>query len=167
MNREYILYCGIFLIGVFISAFAQIMLKKSADKVSRYTVFALLNKYTPNFADKLRKSENRFIKLLRGKKKLLSEYLNIFTMSAYAVFVIATFLTIFSYRVVPLSAAPILGASEYFFVAALSRIFLKEKINAKKLLGLMIIFVGIMVYSFEKIRPLLMTVWTSVSNLIG
>ena len=162
MNNQYIIYCGIFLIGVFISALAQMMLKKSADKVSKYTIFAFLNKYTPNFADKLRNSDNKLIKILRGKKKLLSEYLNIFTMTAYAVFVIATFLTIFSYRVVPRSAAPILGATEYFFVAGLSRIFLKEKISFKKLMGLIIIFIGIMVYSFDKIKPLFILVWDKI-----
>ena len=49
--------------------------------------------------------------------------------------------------------APILGATEYFFVAALSRIFLGEKLNTKKAIGLCVIVVGIVVYSAEKIFP--------------
>lgn len=65
----------------------------------------------------------------------------------------ATFLTIFSYKEVPLSMAPILGASEYFFVAALSRIFLGEKLSGKKAVGLCVIVIGIVVYSAEKIFP--------------
>lgn len=149
MNSKYIFYCGIFLIGVLISALAQIMLKKSAQKKSHYTIFVFLNKYFPKLAEKLRKSNNKLIVIARRNKSLLAEYLNLFTIVAYIVFVCATFLTIFSYKVVPLSTGPILGATEYFFVAGLSWIFLKEKVNLKKGIGLVVIFIGIVIYSLK------------------
>ena len=147
MNSEYILFCGIFLIGVIISACAQLMLKKSAHKKADYSILIFIKKHFPSLAEKLKTSNNGVIKLIRRNKKLVVNYLNPFTMSAYAIFIAATFLTIFSYKVIPLSVGPILGATEYFFVAALSRIFLKERITIKKAIGLVVIFVGIMVYS--------------------
>lgn len=147
MNKEYILFCGVFLIGVIISACAQMMLKKSANKKADYSIFAYIKKHFPKFTEKLKASNNGLVKLLRRNKKLLAEYLNPFTIFAYVIFITATFLTIFSYKVIPLSAGPILGATEYFFVAALSRIFLKEKMPPKKAIGLVIIFIGILFFS--------------------
>lgn len=159
MNKELILFCGVFLIGVIISACAQMMLKKSAHKKADYSVFVFVKKRFPKLTQKLKTSNNGIIKLLRRNKKLLADYLNPFTVFAYMIFIAATFLTIFSYKVVPLSMGPILGATEYFFVAALSRIFLNEKLTAKKAIGLVVIFIGIVVYStgdkiFECVKTL-------------
>ncbi len=108
------LFTIIYLLGVFISAIAQVLLKKSAGK----------------------KYENK-----------IKEYLNPFVIISYAIFFGATFCTIYAYKGVPLSFGPILAASEYVFVAVLSRIFLKEKINLKKFIGLSVIIAGIIVYS--------------------
>lgn len=144
---EYILFCGIYISGVIISAFAQLMLKKSAHKKSTNNIFSFLKKHNPKLTEKLKNSKNKLLVMLKHNKSLLAEYLNPYTILAYTIFIAATLLTIVSYKVVPLSVAPILGATEYFFIAILSKIFLKEKINFKKALGLLIIFVGIIVYS--------------------
>lgn len=77
----------------------------------------------------------------------LKEYLNPTVIISYAIFFGATFCTIYAYKGVPLSFGPVLAASEYVFVAVLSRIFLKEKINLKKFIGLSVIIAGIIVYS--------------------
>ena len=113
MNSK-VLFTLIYLAGVFISAVAQIILKKSAGK---------------EYESKIR------------------EYLNPYVIISYAIFFGATFCTIYAYKEVPLSFGPILAASEYVFVAVLSRIFLKEKINLKKFIGLSIIIAGIIIYS--------------------
>ena len=144
---DYIIFCGIYILGVIISAFAQLMLKKSAHKKSTNNIFTYLKKHHPNLTQKLISSKNKVLVILRHNKSLLAEYLNPYTILAYSIFIAATLLTIVSYKVVPLSVAPILGATEYFFIAILSKVFLKEKINFKKALGLLIIFVGIIVYS--------------------
>lgn len=112
MNK--LLFVAIYIVGVFVSAIAQIILKKSAGK-----------KYASR----------------------IKEYLNPYVIISYAIFLGATFCTIFAYSGIPLSFGPILAASEYIFVAVLSRLILKEKINLKKYIGLSIIVVGIFVYS--------------------
>ena len=77
----------------------------------------------------------------------IREYLNPYVIISYAIFFGATFCTIYAYKGVPLSLGPILAASEYIFVAALSRIILKEHINLKKFIGLSVIVAGIIIYA--------------------
>lgn len=149
MDSKFIFHCALYLSGVFISAIAQLMLKKSSSKKATNNFFTFMNSHMPKLAEKYNNSKNGVCVLIRKHENLLIEYLNPFTITSYVIFVVATFLTIFSYKVVPLSMAPILGASEYFFVAALSKIFLKEKINLQKAIGLGVIVVGIIVYSIK------------------
>lgn len=112
MNK--LLFVAIYIAGVFVSAIAQIILKKSAGK---------------KYESKIR------------------EYLNPYVIISYTIFFGATFCTIFAYSGIPLSFGPILAASEYIFVAVLSWLFLKEKINLKKFIGLTVIVIGIVIYS--------------------
>jgi len=147
---DMIFHCALYLSGVLISAVAQIMLKKSATKKASYNIFTFMNAYFPSFTAKKRASSSKLWRTVKKHKRLIIEYLNPFTMLSYFIFVVATFLTIFSYKVVPLSMAPILCASEYFFIAGLSKVFLKERIGWRKLLGLGVIVVGAIVYGFGK-----------------
>lgn len=109
-----LIYSGIYILGVIISALAQILLKKSAD-------------------------------IERESK--LKEYLNFKTIFAYGIFFGATLCTVFAYKYVPLSMGPILGTTEYVFVAILSYCLLKEKISKKKLIGLITIVLGVLIFS--------------------
>lgn len=113
MSKIAIFSC-VYLIGVIISAFAQILLKKSA--------------------------------MIQRESKI-KEYLNVKTIIAYGIFFSATLCSVYAYKYVPLSMGPILGTTEYIFIAILSYFFLKEKISKKKLLGLIIIICGILIYS--------------------
>ena len=109
-----ILYAIIYLFGVIISAFAQVLLKKSAN-----------------------------IK----KDNIIKEYLNAKTICSYLIFFIATLCSVFAYKYLPLSYGPILGTLEYIFVTVLSYLILKEKIKKEKLLGLLVVLLGVIIYS--------------------
>ena len=109
------MYSGIYLIGVLISSFAQILLKKSADT---------------------------------KHESLIKEYLNFKTLFAYGVFFGATICSVLAYKYVPLSVGPILETTQYIFIAVLSYFFLKEKISKKKLIGLITIIIGVLIYLF-------------------
>ena len=109
-----LIYSIIYLVGVIISAFAQILLKKAA--------------------------------MIKRESKI-KEYLNFKTIFAYFIFFSATLCTVFSYKYVPMSMGPILGTTEYLFIAILSYIFLKEKIKKKKLLGILVIVAGVLIFS--------------------
>ena len=77
----------------------------------------------------------------------IKEYLNPRVIFAYIIFFGATLCSILAYTKIPLSFGPILESAGYIFVAILSRLFLKERITKKKLIGLSIIIIGIIIYS--------------------
>ena len=109
-----VVFMGIFVLGVFISSVAQILLKKSAEK---------------EYPNKIR------------------EYLNVRVIVGYIIFFAATLLGVFAYKVVPLSFGPILESTGYIFVAVLSWIFIKERISLQKGMGIIVIIIGIVIYS--------------------
>lgn len=75
----------------------------------------------------------------------IAEYMNPMVIGAYFFFFGASLCSVLGYKVVPLSIGPILEATGYIWVAILGKIFLSEKIGAKKALGLVIIIIGIIV----------------------
>lgn len=77
----------------------------------------------------------------------IKEYLNPRVIFAYIIFFGATLCSVLAYTKIPLSFGPILESAGYIFVAILSRLFLKERITKKKLIGLSIIIIGIIIYS--------------------
>ena len=80
-------------------------------------------------------------------KNIIEEYLNPLVIAAYSVFLLSSFLTMYSYKYVPLSIGPMIEAMGYVFVAVLGRIFLKEKTNKKTAIGMGLILVGIVICS--------------------
>ena len=77
----------------------------------------------------------------------IKEYLNPLVITAYTIFFITTFLCIFSYRGIPLSFGPILEASSYIFICIFGYTIFKEKVNKYKLIGLLFILGGIIIYT--------------------
>lgn len=77
----------------------------------------------------------------------IKEILNPVVMGAYVCFLGASLLTTMAYRGVPLSLGPVLEATSYIYIVILSRIFLNEKITRKKIMGNVLIIVGILIYA--------------------
>ena len=75
----------------------------------------------------------------------IREYLNIRVIIAYGIFFTSSLITIVAYKGVPLSLGPILESTGYIWVAILGRICLKEKIEKRKLSGLLLIILGVAV----------------------
>ena len=78
----------------------------------------------------------------------LKEYLNPWVIVAYIMFFCSMMITMYCYRYVDVSAGPIFESAGYVFVGILGFIFLKEKFTAKKLLGMVLILLGILVFSW-------------------
>ena len=78
----------------------------------------------------------------------IAEYLNPYVIGAYALFFLSTILTMLSLRYVPLSMQPILESTSYIYVSVMGYLFLKETFNKRKVCGICVIIVGILVYSF-------------------
>ncbi len=77
----------------------------------------------------------------------IKEYLNPFVISAYTIFILCTLISMYALKVVPLSMSPILESSGYIFVTALSFFVLKERMNKKQILGMILILIGIVTFS--------------------
>ena len=71
------------------------------------------------------------------------EYLNVKVITAYFIFFLATLITVYCYKVVPLSTGAMLEATGYVFVTVLGRIILKEKVSMQKILGMALVIAGV------------------------
>lgn len=76
----------------------------------------------------------------------IREYLNIWVISGYFLMVVSTLLTIWAYKGLDYKNGPIIEALGFSFVMILSRIFFSEKITKKKILGNVLILIGIIVF---------------------
>lgn len=77
----------------------------------------------------------------------IREYLNPLVIIAYVIFFGTTLISVYAYRVVPLSLGPILEATSYIYVTIFGVTIFKETINAKKICGLLLILAGIGMYA--------------------
>lgn len=111
---ELALFAGLNLLGVFVSAVSQVLLKRSA---------------------------------LSEHGSVVREYLNPLVVVAYVLFLGATLLSVLSYRGIPLSMGPILDATGYLWVTLFGVTIFHERLGARKLLALLLIVGGIVVYA--------------------
>ena len=68
----------------------------------------------------------------------LREYLNPMVITAYGIFFL---------KYVPLTYSPIIEPLSYIFVPVIGILVLKEKISKRRVLGIAIMFVGIVIFS--------------------
>ena len=78
---------------------------------------------------------------------IIAEYLNPQVIFAYALFFIATLVTVYAFRYIPLSFGPVLESLSYIFVGILSVYVLKEKVTKKGLVGMALIIIGVIVFA--------------------
>ncbi len=77
----------------------------------------------------------------------LKEYLNPMVITAYGIFFLSTFLTMYALKYVPLTYSPIIEPLSYIFVPVIGVLVLKEKISKRRMLGIAVMMVGIAVFS--------------------
>lgn len=84
----------------------------------------------------------------RSYSSVLKEYLNPLVVGAYILFVGTTFLSIFAYKGIPLSMGPILESTSYIYVTFFGITIFHEKMTKRKWFALVVILMGIGLYSF-------------------
>lgn len=77
----------------------------------------------------------------------LKEYLNPMVIGAYGLFFCSVILTMLALRNLPLSMSPILESTGYIFVSVMGYFFLKERFSRRKLIGIVLILVGIIIFN--------------------
>ena len=106
-------YLLLILCSVVMASFAQILLKKSANKTYKSWIF---------------------------------EYLNPYVICGYGIMVLGMLLNVLAYRKVDYKNGPVIESLGFLFVMILSWFFFKEKITKKKLLGNIIILLGVIIF---------------------
>ena len=74
-------------------------------------------------------------------------YVNVFVIAAYSMFVMTTVFSVIALKFIPLSLSAAFAASGQIFVPVLSWLFLKEKISSRRRFGMLIIVLGIIIFS--------------------
>lgn len=82
-------------------------------------------------------------------ENVIKEYLNIRVIFAYGLFLVATLITVIAYKNVSLALGAVLESSGYIFVTILGKLVLKEHISKRKVLGLFIIIMGIIIFNIK------------------
>ena len=77
---------------------------------------------------------------------VIREYLNIYVIVGYGLMVISPVLVVLGLKGVPYKNEPIIESLGYIFVMILSNRILKEKITKKKIIGNLLILIGIVIY---------------------
>lgn len=85
---------------------------------------------------------------LKSYDNPIKEYINPLVIIAYTLFVGTTMLSVFAYKVIPLSLGPVLEATSYIYITFFGVVIFKEKLSKQKILSLILIISGILIYSF-------------------
>lgn len=84
---------------------------------------------------------------MRPHESFLKDYLNLPVMSGYCLMFTSVLATMFAYRGVQYMTVQIIEALGYILVPVLSYIFFKERFTRNKVVGIVIILAGIIVYN--------------------
>lgn len=80
---------------------------------------------------------------------LIGAYLNLRVISAYTILLIITAMNLYALKFLPISLMPMIEATSFIHVAIISHFFLHEKISKKKILGLVLIMIGLLIASIR------------------
>lgn len=84
---------------------------------------------------------------MKDYESKIKEYLNPLVIFAYFLFVITTLLSILAYRGIDVSHGLILESTSYIYVTVWGIKIFKEKIDLKKIIALVLIIVGSIVFT--------------------
>lgn len=112
------------------------------DRELFYASFILIGTFISSAAQVLLKKAT-----IQEHCSVKDEYLNKNVIIAYITFVLATFLSIYAYKGIPLSMGAVLESTSYLYITIFGAYFFKEKITLTKVVALVFIIFGIIVYS--------------------
>lgn len=81
------------------------------------------------------------------RKGKIAEYMNKEVILSYGLLFVSTLLTLYAYKEVKLSMGLVLETISYILIPILSYFILKEKISKRQIYGIVLIMLGIIIYS--------------------
>lgn len=110
-------------------------------EINRYILLLLASVVIASFSQILLKKS--------AKKKynsIIWEYLNPYVIIGYGMMVMSTITTILAYRGVEYKNGPVIESLGYLLIMFLSYIFFREKITKKKVIGNVLVLLGIFAF---------------------
>ena len=82
-----------------------------------------------------------------GKTGFKAQYLNGYVIGGYALLLVAMLIPLYGYRFVDLKYGAVIESLGYAFVMVLSFLFFGEKITLRRLIGNIVIILGVVLFS--------------------
>lgn len=109
--------------------------------VSSYFLLLVLSVIVSSFSQILLKKSAQ-----KKYNSIWQEYLNPYVISGYGMMVISTILVIMAYKGIEYKNGPVVEALGYILILVLSYLFFKEPITKKKVVGNILVLLGIAVF---------------------
>lgn len=84
---------------------------------------------------------------LQKHSSMIKEYLNAYVLIAYGLIFSTMMSLVYVYKFIPLSLGPIIESTGYIFVTILGYFYLGEMVTKKKMIGIILIILGVIVFS--------------------
>jgi len=86
-----------------------------------------------------------------SKKTVTALYLNFYTLFGYALLVISTVSIVYALKGIDMKEMIFILPLTYIFVPLLAIVFFKEKLERNQIIGIFLIFIGIIVFNADKL----------------
>jgi len=83
----------------------------------------------------------------RGKRKILHSFLNPSTLAGYSLFLVVVLLNVLAMKRIPLRTMTAASSLTYVLTLALGHWLLRERVSLHMVVGVILIFAGVVVYS--------------------
>lgn len=107
-----------------------------------YYIIMLMGVVIAGFAQVLLKKSAK-----RQYSTWLRQYMNIYVIAGYFIMIVSTICTVIAMKKVPLITTPIWNSMGIILAALFGKMFFAEKIGKKKMLGLIFVIIGIILFS--------------------
>ncbi len=84
---------------------------------------------------------------LKNYSSKIKEYINPLVATAYVLFIGTTILSVLAYKRIPLSLGMVLESTSYIYITIFGVKIFKEKISKTKVMALLFIIAGVLLYS--------------------
>ena len=111
----------------------------------KYYLIAIFSGMLSSFSQILLKKSAQ-----KEKKSIIQEYINPYVIGGYAITAICMILTIIAYRGMPFKYGAVLESLTYLYIMVLSKLLLGEKLTRKKIIGNIIIVIGVIILSLGR-----------------
>lgn len=111
----------------------------------KYYLIAIFSGMLSSFSQILLKKSAQ-----KEKESVIKEYLNLYVISGYAITALCMVLTIIAFKGMPFKYGAVLESLTYLYIMVLSKMLLGEKLTKKKVIGNIIIVIGVIIFSLGR-----------------